>query len=54
MMGSRNYNYADFGQDNAAMAYIQPGSTIKPLVYAKLFSENEDANKNIYGSGTIA
>lgn len=53
MMGSRNYNYADFGQDNAAMAYIQPGSTIKPLVYAKLFSENEDANKNIYGSGTI-
>ena len=53
MVGSRDYNYPDFGQDNAAMAYIQPGSTIKPLVYAKLFSQNEDPNKNIYGSGTV-
>lgn len=53
MVGSRDYNYPDFGQDNAATAYIQPGSTIKPLVFAKLFSENEDGNKNIYGSGTV-
>lgn len=53
MMGSRSYNYEGFGQDNAAMAYIQPGSTIKPLVYAKLFSQNEDPNMNIYGSGTV-
>ncbi len=53
MVGSRDYNYPDFGQDNAAMAYIQPGSTIKPLVYAQLFSQNEEASKNIYGSGTI-
>lgn len=53
MMGSRNYNHEGFGQDNAAMAYIQPGSTIKPLVYAKLFSQNEDPNLNIYGSGTV-
>lgn len=53
MMGSRDYNYADFGQDNAATAFIQPGSSIKPFVFAKLFSENEDPNKNIYGSGTV-
>ncbi len=53
MVGSRDYNYPDFGQDNAATAFIQPGSTIKPLVFAKLFSENEDPNKNIYGSGTV-
>ncbi|MCA9324706.1 hypothetical protein KDA23_01385, partial [Candidatus Saccharibacteria bacterium] len=53
MMGSRDYNYEGFGQDNAAIAYIQPGSTIKPLVYAELFSEHEDSTKNIYGSGTI-
>ncbi len=53
MVGSRNYDYPDFGQDNAAMAYIQPGSTIKPLVYAKLFSQSDDDNKNIYGSGTV-
>lgn len=54
MMGSRDYNYPDFGQDNAATAFIQPGSTVKPLVYAKLFSEDkENPNKNIYGSGTV-
>lgn len=53
MMGSRKYTFADFGQDNAATAFIQPGSTIKPLVFAKLFSQNEDTNKNIYGSGTV-
>lgn len=27
MVGSRNYDYEGFGQDNAAIAYIQPGST---------------------------
>ena len=53
LMGSRDYNYEGFGQDNAATAFIQPGSTIKPLVYAKLFSQNENADLNIYGSGTV-
>lgn len=54
MLGSYNY-FADTGyaQDNAAMAYIQPGSTIKPLVYAQLFSQQSDPLKNIYGSGTV-
>lgn len=53
LMGSYDYNAADFGQDNAATAFIQPGSTIKPLVYAELFSQKEDDARNIYGSGTI-
>lgn len=53
MMGSRNYNYEGFGQNNAAMSYIQPGSTIKPLVYAQLFSQHEDVAMNVYGSGTV-
>lgn len=53
MMGSRDYAYPGFGQNNAATAYIQPGSTIKPLVFAKLFSEHSDPSMNLYGSGTI-
>lgn len=53
MVGSRDYNYEGFGQDNAAIAYIQPGSTVKPLVFAELLSEHEDPAKNIYGSGTV-
>lgn len=52
MMGSRDFNYPGFGQDNAATAYIQPGSTIKPLVYAQLFSNQGDGKAN-YGSGSI-
>ncbi|HEX7483898.1 MAG TPA: transglycosylase domain-containing protein, partial [Candidatus Saccharimonadales bacterium] len=52
MMGSRDFNYEGFGQDNAATAYIQPGSTIKPLVYAQLFS-NQGAGKANYGSGSV-
>lgn len=52
MMGSRDYSYEGFGQDNAALAYIQPGSTIKPLVYAKLFTD-QGAGKANYGSGSI-
>lgn len=52
MMGSRDFNYPGFGQDNAATAYIQPGSTIKPFVYAQLFSKQPDGKPN-YGSGSI-
>lgn len=52
MMGSRDFNYPGFGQDNAAMAYIQPGSTIKPLVYAQLLSNQGDGKAN-YGSGSV-
>jgi membrane peptidoglycan carboxypeptidase len=52
MMGSRDFNYPGYGQDNAALAYIQPGSTIKPFVYAQLFS-NQGSSKANYGSGSI-
>lgn len=52
MMGSRNFSYPGFGQDNAATAFIQPGSSIKPLVYAQLF-QNQGAGKQNYGSGSV-
>ena len=52
MMGSRDFNYPGFGQDNAATAYIQPGSTIKPLVYAQLFADQGEGKAN-YGSGSV-
>lgn len=50
LMGSRDFNYPGFGQDNAAIAFIQPGSTIKPLVYAKTFEKNE--GKAAFGTGS--
>ena len=53
MMGSRSYNYPNFGQDNAVTAFIQPGSTIKPLIYGKLFSKSDNPLLNVYGSGTV-
>lgn len=52
LIGSREYNYPGFGQDNAANAYIQPGSTVKPLIYAQLF-ENRGSNQQNYGSGSV-
>lgn len=51
MAGSRDFRYPGFGQDNAATAFIQPGSTVKPLVFAKLFEEKPEGQQN-YGSGT--
>ncbi|NTW61324.1 penicillin-binding protein [Candidatus Saccharibacteria bacterium] len=52
MMGSRDFNQAGYGQDNAAIAYIQPGSTVKPFVYSELFQKKADGLAN-YGSGSI-
>ena len=52
LVGSRDFNYAGFGQDNAAAAFIQPGSTIKAFDYAKLF-ENRGSNQQNYGSGSV-
>jgi len=51
MMGSRDYNYPGYGQVNAATAYIQPGSTIKPLVYSQLFQQKSTGAAN-FGSGS--
>ena len=52
LLGSRDYSYTGFGQDNAATAFIQPGSSIKPLVYAQLF-QNQGEGKLNYGSGSV-
>ncbi len=51
LVGSRDFNHAGYGQDNAAVSYIQPGSTIKSLVFAQLFDKHD--NKQAYGSGTV-
>lgn len=52
LLGSRDFSYAGFGQDNATTAFIQPGSSIKPLIYAQLF-QNQGAGKINYGSGSV-
>ncbi len=52
MLGSRKFDYPGFGQDNAALAYLQPGSTIKPLVYAELFQQKPTGSPN-WGSGSF-
>jgi penicillin-binding protein 1A len=52
LMGSRDFNYTGYGQDNATVASIQPGSTVKALVYAELFQKKATGQAN-YGSGSI-
>lgn len=52
LQGSRDYKYPGYGQDNAAISYIQPGSSIKPFVYAALFEKKPSGQLN-YGTGTI-
>ena len=52
LVGSRDFSYEGFGQDNAAISYIQPGSTIKPLVYSELFSQKPSGSLN-FGTGSI-
>jgi len=51
LVGSRDFSYEGYGQDNAATAYIQPGSSIKPLVYSELFEQKATGQQN-YGSGS--
>lgn len=52
LAGSRDYNYPGYGAVNSATAYIQPGSSIKPLVFSELFQKKPDGQAN-YGSGSI-
>lgn len=52
LMGSRDFNYPGFGQDNAALSFIQPGSNIKPFVYTELF-EKKATGQLQFGSGSI-
>lgn len=47
MVGSRDYNFPGYGQTNAATADLQPGSSLKPFVYSKLFDEGQ------YGPGSV-
>lgn len=51
MRGSRGYNHPDYGAVNAATSYIQPGSSIKPTVYASLIDTQRDATT--YGAGSM-
>lgn len=50
LRGSRSYSYPGYGALNAAERFIQPGSSIKPFVYASLFEQKSGVN---YGAGTI-
>ena len=50
LRGSRDYNYSDYGAVNASTSFIQPGSSIKPLIYAGLFKQRDGQN---YGAGSI-
>lgn len=50
LRGSRDYSYPGFGYVNASESYLQPGSSIKPFVYASLFQQKAGTN---YGAGSI-
>lgn len=52
LVGSRDFHYPVFGQDNAADAFVQPGSSIKPFVFAHLFNMHGNGQRS-YGSGSI-
>lgn len=52
VMGSRDYNYPGYGAVNSATSFIQPGSSIKPLVYASLI-DNQNNKNGTYGAGSI-
>lgn len=51
LIGSRGWEAEGIGQDNAAEAFIQPGSSIKPLVFAQFFKDRGPGKQ--YGSGSI-
>ncbi len=51
MVGSVDWNTPIYGEVNAAVSNLEPGSTIKPILdYAPLFSLNGDV---VYGPGSI-
>lgn len=50
MVGSVGWQVPGYGQTNAARSLIEPGSTIKTLIYAELF--NQRAGRN-FGPGSI-
>ena len=51
MVGSVDFNNAEYGEVNATTSKLEPGSTIKPILdYAPLFMQRSGIN---YGPGTI-
>lgn len=52
LMGSRDFEYPGFGESNASTSFIQPGSTIKPFVFAQLFKDKGSNTQN-FGSGSV-
>ncbi|MDL2327913.1 hypothetical protein LJC64_04635, partial [Ruminococcaceae bacterium OttesenSCG-928-A11] len=50
MRGSRDYNYPGYGAVNAATSFIQPGSSVKPEVYASLIDMQRTS---AWGAGSI-
>ena len=51
MVGSVDFNNAEYGSYNAANSYLEPGSTIKPILdYTPLLMQREGIN---YGPGSI-
>lgn len=50
LRGSRGYDYGEYGAVNVATSYLQPGSSVKPLVYSALFRQKQGEN---YGAGSI-
>lgn len=52
LLGSKDYKEPGYGENNAAMSFLQPGSSIKPLVYAQLFQKQAE-NKPNWGAGSI-
>lgn len=51
MVGSHDYNDNVVGQTNAAMSQLNPGSSIKPFIYANLFKPQ--SNGVNWGAGSI-
>lgn len=50
MRGSRDYLYPGFGEINMSHSFVQPGSSIKPFVYAELFKQKPGTN---FGAGSV-
>ena len=50
LRGSRAYDYPGYGSVNVANSYLQPGSSVKPFVFAALFEQKTGVN---YGAGSI-
>jgi penicillin-binding protein 1A len=50
LRGSRSYTYPDYGAVNSATSFIQPGSSIKPFIYAALINQQGDQT---FGAGSI-